>query len=285
MKFETIDFSHKDLIVKSLSGIETNISEYSFANLYLFRKYHDYKFGIVDNVPLVFGKSYDNQKFYMILECLKYSDKDFIKKLLCDVDYIFPIDKKWKDFFDLEVFYFDYYDGDSDYIYTVEKMSTYKGRKLHKKRNLLKQHNLNFSTEAFCIDDLNINDAEYILEQWMKDVDMEIDETDYYACKEALEKRKELGLCGVIYYSDNEPSGFILGEGLNNETFVMHFAKGLRYYKGIYQYMYNNFAKKLPRHYKYINFEQDLGKVALKVAKSSYVPDYMLKKYRLKLLQ
>ena len=133
------------------------------------------------------------------------------------------------------------------------------------------------------MDESNIEDAKLVLEKWLEDVDMEIDETDYNACKEALEKKKELGLCGVVYYSDEEPSGFILGEGLNSETFVMHFAKGLRKFKGIYQFMYNSFAKKLPKHYEYINFEQDLGKLALKIAKSSYVPDLMLRKYRMKL--
>ncbi len=44
--------------------------------------------------------------------------------------------------------------------------------------------------------------------------------------------------------------------------------------------MYNNLANLLPKKYNYFNFEEDLDKEALKIAKSSYVPDAMLKKYR-----
>jgi uncharacterized protein len=46
--------------------------------------------------------------------------------------------------------------------------------------------------------------------------------------------------------------------------------------------MYNHFAKILPKQYAFLNFEQDLGKLALRIAKSSYDPDRILKKYRVR---
>jgi hypothetical protein len=90
-------------------------------------------------------------------------------------------------------------------------------------------------------------------------------------------------LCGGIYYADGEPAGFVLGEEVNEETFVLHFAKGRTKFKGVYQYMFNTFAKILPPKYKYLNLEQDLDKENLRVFKSSYVPDAMIKKARVKL--
>ena len=81
----------------------------------------------------------------------------------------------------------------------------------------------------------------------------------------------------------DEPAGFVLGEELNETTFVLHFAKARTKFKGIYQYMFNNFAKILPPKYKYLNLEQDLDKENLRVFKSSYVPDVMLKKARVRL--
>jgi hypothetical protein len=62
----------------------------------------------------------------------------------------------------------------------------------------------------------------------------------------------------------------------------LHFAKGNRKFKGVYQYMFNQFARILPGKYQYMNFEQDLGKLALRIAKSSYHPDQILEKYRLR---
>ena len=35
----------------------------------------------------------------------------------------------------------------------------------------------------------------------------------------------------MISYADNKPSGFVLGEELNDETIALHFAKGIREYK------------------------------------------------------
>ena len=72
---------------------------------------------------------------------------------------------------------------------------------------------------------------------------------------------------------------------LNDETFALHFAKGIREYKGIYQHLYNSFSIKLNSKYKYINFEQDLGKDTLRQAKSTYYPDEMRKKYRVALIK
>jgi hypothetical protein len=62
---------------------------------------------------------------------------------------------------------------------------------------------------------------------------------------------------------------------------VLHFAKALTTYKGIYQFLYNDFANILPKRYEFINFEQDLGKTALRMAKTSYYPDILGKKYRM----
>jgi hypothetical protein len=75
----------------------------------------------------------------------------------------------------------------------------------------------------------------------------------------------------------------VLGEELNEETFVLHFAKARTKFKGVYQFMFNNFAKILPPKYQYLNLEQDLDKENLRVFKSSYVPDVMLKKARVRL--
>lgn len=281
MSFNLLNISHKATVDKELKNIETDISEFSFANLFLFRRYHDYEIGEIDDILMIKGNTYDDLSYYMPITHPERLTSKFLQERLKEVDFIFPIDEKWVEQFDQDLFSFKCMEGDTDYIYTVEKMCTYKGRKLHKKRNLLKQHNEFYETESFSLEEDRLEDAKWILNRWMEDVDMEIDKTDYYACCEALRMKDELGLCGVIYYADGKPSGFILGEGLNESTFVMHFAKGLRRFKGIYQYIYNSFAKKLPTHYELINFEQDLGKVALRVAKSSYVPDILNKKFRM----
>lgn len=279
MRIEKVRLEHKDVLYERLKKIDTALSDYSFANLYLFRDVHNYEV-IFDREIFIRGKTYDGFTYIMpTLEAGKV-DLERLKSLMKDVDFFYPMLEEWLGIFSPEEFQHTYKDGDSDYIYTLEKMATYKGRRLHKKRNLLKQFVTLYKHEAYPLIQERIEDAIAILEEWQRDMNVPRDETDYYPCLEALKMCEELVLCGIIYYAENEPAGFILGEELGRDMFVLNFAKGKKRFKGIYQYMYNNLANLLPKKYKYFNFEEDLDKEALKIAKSSYVPDAMLKKYR-----
>jgi hypothetical protein len=73
-----------------------------------------------------------------------------------------------------------------------------------------------------------------------------------------------------------------LGEPLNHHTYVIHCAKGLVQYKGVYQYLYNEFASSLDPTFHSINLEQDLGSAELAHAKRAYQPDLILPKLRIR---
>jgi len=282
MRNEKLSFEHKALLADRLKKANVPLSEYSFANLYLFRKAHDYELLFDDEHVFVKGKTYNNATFLMPTQPPQSTHFDLLKQLLATVDFLFPIPETWLVHFPTDRFEFHYDEADTDYVYTVEKMATFKGRRLSKKRNLLKQFLAQYSPQPTRLSFKRIADAIEILEHWQRDVDLPPAETDYEACLEALKMYDQLPICGVIYYVNREPAGFILAEELTDEMLVLHFAKGEKRFKGLYQYMYNTFAKELPHHYDQLNFEQDLGKLALRIAKSSYVPDAMLKKYRVK---
>ncbi len=282
MKSEKLDFNHKEILYEKFRQIHLDISEYSFSNLYLFRKIHEYEV-LFDKNILIKGKSYDAGNFIMPASSIENYNYDYIKNIAASVDFLFPIPEEWLTVFKTEDFDFSYSEGDSDYIYTVEKMRLYPGRNLQSKRNLLKQFIRDYNNQSLPLTQERIGDAIKILDRWQQDVELPPEETDYYACLEALQKYDDVVLCGFIYYVNDEPGGFIIGEEINPEMFVLHFAKGEKKFKGLYQFMYNNFASILPDKYKYMNFEQDMGKLALKIAKNSYIPDKMVKKYRVKL--
>ena len=100
------------------------------------------------------------------------------------------------------------------------------------------------------------------------------------ADSEALQKFSGLALWGIIYYIAGQPAGFIIGEALTDDTFCLHFAKASKKYHGIYEYMFNNTANRLKPEYKYLNLEEDMGNKNLRRTKSSYGPEFLLKKYR-----
>ncbi|ADD69655.1 Uncharacterized conserved protein UCP018688 [Denitrovibrio acetiphilus DSM 12809] len=281
MSYEPISLTHKTLLKDRLRSVSVPISEYSFPNLFLFRNTHHYEVFECDKELFVRGKTYDNKTYIMPTKDMRTCCLDTLHKLQGECDFFFPVHESWLEFFKDHDIEYDFRDGDTDYIYTTEKMSTYKGRKLHKKRNLLKQFNESYKAEAFEMSKDRLGDCKYILEKWLELSGLTKEDTDYFACCEALRLYDELCVCGGIYYIDGEPCGFVIGEELTDDTYVLHFAKALTTYKGIYQYLYNDFANILPKRYEFINFEQDLGKTALRMAKTSYIPDQLEKKYRM----
>ncbi|MGA1863379.1 phosphatidylglycerol lysyltransferase domain-containing protein [Deferribacter thermophilus] len=252
MNCEQLELSHKNILFNKLKSIDTMISEYNFANLYLFRKKHQYEVCSTDfnNERYFFikGKTYDNKTYIMPIFEIDENTANLFKELQNDVDYLFPIDEKWLKYFKEHNYY--YFDGDSDYIYTVEKISSYSGRKLHKKRNLVKQFKNLYEVEVKALLSNEVKNAKKILEEWVDENTLSKNETDFFECLEALDLLEELVLCGLIYYVNGKPAGFIIGEEHNQDLFLIHFAKGLKKYKGIYQFIYNDFAKKLPKKYK-----------------------------------
>jgi len=282
MTSEKLGLQHKDLLVPRLKRANAGLSEYTFANLYLFRGNHEYEV-ITDSEVFIRGRSYDGHAYLMPTTDVHSLDFGRLRDLMGSVDFLFPIPEPWLSAFDPGLFEVLFVEGDSDYVYTVDKMSTLKGRNLHKKRNLLKQFLKLYQHDARPLTNERLDEARSILNDWVAASEMNLADTDYAACFEALDRYEELVLCGGIYYADNEPAGFVLGEETNEETFVLHFAKARTKFKGVYQYLFNNFAKILPPKYKYLNLEQDLDKENLRVFKSSYAPDVMLRKARVRL--
>lgn len=282
MHRERLELRHKDLLFKRLRDISEPLSEYSFANLYLFRENHEYEVVLGDHLFLR-GRTFDGHVYVMPTEHIDRMGSACIEEQLREAEFLFPIPESWLDRFPPDRFTTDFHDGDADYLYTVEKMSSYAGRKLHKKRNLLKQFTEAYTHDARPLTNDRLADARYVLDAWKDELGADPASTDYGPCREALQLYDELVLCGGIYYAEGEPAGFVLGEEINDETFVLHFAKARTRFKGVYQYLFNNFAKVLPPKYKYLNLEQDLDKENLRVFKSSYVPDAMVRKARVSL--
>jgi hypothetical protein len=76
---------------------------------------------------------------------------------------------------------------------------------------------------------------------------------------------------------------YTVGEGLTDETVVIHFEKGDTQYKGIYQAINQMFIAHWAGHFSLVNREQDLNDPGLRKAKLSYHPVEFLKKYRVTL--
>lgn len=257
-------------------ALPEGISEFAFANLYLFRDIHNYRLTQVSQDHLAILGRDGEQPFFMLPFGLPESP--LLDRLFQDHGSMKAATESQAHQL-LEMGYQVQEDRDNfDYLYSRAELAQLAGRKFHKKQNLVNAFINNYSYEGKPLIQDYLPDALQVLETWRNG---RAHPGDYRAAAEALEKAEELQLCGGIYYVDGQPAAYTLGEELaRGETFVIHFEKAISTYKGIYQFVNKCFASILPEKYKYINREQDLGDEGLRQAKLSYRPIGFVKKYR-----
>ncbi|MEM5947571.1 phosphatidylglycerol lysyltransferase domain-containing protein [Spirochaetia bacterium 38H-sp] len=280
-QWSEINLSAREVLHPRLVMLPDGISEFTFANIYLFRHTYDYKISLLPNDTIAISGKKDGKSFFM-LPC-GLPDWENLEQLFSEHDYLKNLSESniKENRVQLEIHgYKAEEDRDNfDYIYKREDLADLSGRKYHKKRNHIKTFINNYNYQEDPITKNNIEDALYVLEKWREEKGMD---GDYKAAKEALLIAHTLRLRGYIYYIDGEPVAYTLGEALaRGRMFAVHFEKALSGYKGIYQFINHAFAATLPKHYKYINREQDLGIPGLRQAKMSYHPSGFVRKYKI----
>ena len=259
-----------------LQPLAEGISEFTFANLYLFRRKHHYRLTVVgDGVLAVLGQEPEGPFFFLPLTL---PDPDTLAGLFRDQRTLKCASAKQAQRLGA-MGYRVVEDRDNfDYLYRRRDLAELGGRNYHKKRNLIKAF---VSTHAYSARPLREefrDDALAVLETWRSETGQT---GDFEAAREALLQMEPLQLCGGVYYVEDRPAAYVLGEELaGSASFVIHFEKAVTRYKGLYQFINQSFAAVLPEDYATINREQDLGDPGLRQAKLSYKPFGFVEKFR-----
>lgn len=280
---ENIELSHHSFLSERFHGMNLDISDYTFANVYLFRKAGRYQILKNNCGTFISASNSQGQNYIMPLASPENCPPDTLCLLLNSNNFFFPIPEKWLSFFPPDKFLISCDESESDYIYRTSRLSAFTGRQYTRRRNHLNHLLRVHQPLAQDMSAVHFSDAMLVLDIWQSESVALADETDYAICAEALQKFSSLALWGAIYYIDAQPAGFILGEPLHENMFCLHFAKASRKYRGIYEYMFNDTAKKLQSQYPYLNLEEDMGNKNLQKTKNSYGPERILKKYRVSL--
>ncbi len=271
-----LDLSMRHILHPLFQKLAEGISEFTFANIYLFRDTHQYRVSLLGRDSLLISGMDGKDSFFMLpfeLPEPKVLDQLFAK--FCTMQCV----SKFQVHELTALGYTIKEDRDNfDYLYKRQDLADLAGRKFHKKRNLIKSFHNNYSYEGKPLLETHKNDVLQILEKWRSNRD---EPGDYAAAKEALEKAEELQLCGGIYYVEGKPVAYSLGEELASaKSFVIHFEKAVGEYKGLWQFVNQAFASILPEQYETVNREQDLGNEGLRKAKLSYQPIGFVKKFK-----
>jgi len=275
----SLTLAHRPLLHPLFQQLRDGISEFTFANIYLFRQSHSYRLSqCVDGTIVIPGRDKDTPFFILpfglpeqpLLELLfrdhglmKCVSKDQAARLAA-MNYTVIEDR-----------------DNFDYLYRRQALAELGGRNYHKKRNLIKAFVNSHAYRALPLREEFRSDALRVLDDWRAENDQA---GDYEAAREGLEKSEELQLCGGIYYVEERPVAYVLGEELAGvATYLIHFEKAVAGYKGLYQFINQSFASVLPEDYETINREQDMGDPGLRHAKLSYRPSGFIEKFKVAL--
>jgi len=245
--------SVKAIIQKS----KTSISAFAFSIIYLFRKKYSFKVSILEGSLLITGED-KGKTFFSIFGSLP--QEKILTELLEKYDY-------WKGIPEATIPGAIEDRNNFEYLYLRTDLSELPGKSFQKKRNLVNAFiKANPQRETKILDKNTLPDAMRVLNEWGN-------HGDYDSAKEGLELHEALELSGLIFYVGGIPVGYCQGEALpDGKSFAVHFEKALDQYKGVYQYINQEFAKSVPENIIYINREQDLGDEGLRQAKLTYRP-------------
>jgi len=278
-EFAPLELDMREELYPALNLLPDGISEFTFAGLYLFRATYNYQISRLAEGNFIISGHHTGKRFFYAPCCLP--SIEYFDELMQRYDYLRHLSESQasKHRIELEARgYIVYEDRNNfDYLYSREDLATLNGRAYHKKRNLVNGFVSTYACEQRPLNKSRVPDAITVLNEWRETKGFD---GDYAASLDALEHFEALGLKGAVYYIEEQPVGWCLGEPVaKGKYFAIHFEKACDRYKGIYQFINQAFAQSLPKHYQCINREQDLGDLGLRQAKMTYRPVGFVKKY------
>ncbi len=172
-----------------------------------------------------------------------------------------------------------------DYILCLEKMSTFRGKRLRGKRNFVNRF-CRQKHMTVCEMDLTadtVRQIELLLLRWADNKSQSVEQTrnEFAAIRRFLACRDRAKFLTIGIFKDDRLIGFSISERLAQGYAMLHFEKADTELVGIYPYIMQETARRLAKcGCCYLNYQQDLGLVGLRQCKRSYQPCSLLKKFQ-----
>ena len=188
-------------------------------------------------------------------------------------------------------------DRDSfDYLYDIDRLADLPGKGLHNKRNHISYFERTFPNWSFepitpavlpeCLE----MDKEWYRRSQEREGAEEAEDlgNEGLALRDAIDHFEALGLEGGLIRLYGEVVAFTMGDPLGSDCFDVHFEKAYNELRGGYPLINREFARWVRKQHpqvRWLNREDDMGVPGLRKAKESYYPDRMVEKYSLTALK
>ncbi|MEI6749426.1 MAG: phosphatidylglycerol lysyltransferase domain-containing protein [Bacteroidota bacterium] len=256
---------------------------FTFCSLVSWEKLYHYQWAVVDNTLLFKFTTVEDGQEHLLKPFgeFPFSLQENIIRYAQSLDYKLTIFGASDEFMEHHATFAAHFDlvkirEFDNYLYLAENLALLKGRDYQSKRNLINQFETNnpWTSEPISAD--NIAYCHQLLNTIYSSDDLN---TDFYLGYEVkaldfvLAHFALLGEEGLLIRADGRPVAFSIYERLNASTYVVHFEKALKEYKGLYQLVNRETAKHIvSKGIRYINREEDLGIEGLRKSKLSYHP-------------
>ena len=288
--FRPVSISDRELFSQHYGSHPQMHSDNTFANMFCWNDYAHYRYAFRDGC-MVLSSTIDGRTRYrppigphiseLLAEVLALAAKSHEEHPLVILD---PDSREWiarlyPDLsFEADRRYFDY-------VYLARDLAELPGRRYQTIRHQLNKFQKTCQPAVEAIGEQNMDEIRDFLDLWCdwKDCDSDpVLSSEKEAMRRALDFRQELGLSGIAIRAEGKIGAISLFEGLNQDTALVHFEKGLPDCKGIYRAINAETARILARDYTYINRESDMGVEGIREAKMRYHPHHMVQVHLLK---
>jgi len=171
----------------------------------------------------------------------------------------------------------------ADYVYSCEKLRTFSGKKLQKKRNHLnafyRQYENRYTYAP--ITDKDFDELIAFLAKWHSEDDSYMMAYEKLGLLRVFEHWKELEAKGGIIRIDGNIEAFVIGSRCTKRMCQINVEKANEQIRGLYQAICKEFLCHEFTDCIYVNREDDMGLDKLRQAKEAYHPEYLIMKYRL----
>jgi hypothetical protein len=290
--FRDLSLEDKPLLDLAFTRFPPPISEFTFTNLFIWRKSYQIKISRFQNFLCLFSEKGGNSFFFPpigegnIIECyrtlLHFLLERGISPKITRVPEEVLSRMDWK----AEGIMAELDRNQSDYIYLVNDLIQLQGRRYHRKRNHIKKFKEKYNYQYVPLTPERISECLELETAWCDLRHCEVDPgltNEFIAIKEGFTHFEALGVRGGAVLIDGKVEAFTLGEPLNQETVVVHIEKANPDFDGLYPTLNQAFLQSHWSGFTYVNREQDLGEEGLRKAKESYFPHHMVNKYSLSL--
>ncbi|MDD4801236.1 MAG: phosphatidylglycerol lysyltransferase domain-containing protein [Proteiniphilum sp.] len=296
LTFQPITLQDRDMINTCLARQNYRSSDLCFTNLFCWRSKFDTQFAVDDG--WLFIRFRDNNGRNSYLKPIGEGNiKEGVERILDDhkpFDTVFQmrgltremtgeIEKAMPGLFDYQL-----NRSVSDYLYTTEKLTRLKGKKLQSKRNHINRfvRENNWEYKSLTGNPALVKECKAMLDAWMEINGEEKDPTLLYddrATTLMLDHFESLRLRGSLICVDRRIVAFTIGEPLTEDTMIVHVEKAFTTIHGAYTIINQQFVEHETAGFTYINREEDMGIENLRKAKLSYQPDILLEKFNARL--